>query len=252
MQGHNHKIMIWEGLLMIIEFIGIPGSGKTHISYLLYDYLNEKEYEVQHCNHLSREDKSRRMSKLLMLLPYTFNIYFLLMIYKILTNKSSISGKKILLFIFLQRILVYRKIFDKKKGKQKIYILDEGFLHFAIAFHRQNKETSEERNLNTYLELLSKIIPYDKIEKTFVFVECDIDESYKRIESRKYGWPGKVGNGTNKEKNKYLEDNYRNYSLIKNNKSIITQSVFIDNCASLIDSSLYFNEVFVEIENKIN
>lgn len=241
---------------MIIEFIGIPGSGKTHISHMLCNYLESQieDLKVFHNDDILKEIKiDGRIRHLIILFPFIFNIYFLSLIYKILTRKnSSIASKKKLIRIFLQRILIYSKINKKVRNNNYLYVLDEGLLHFSIAFFRQNKELPEGKNLKSYLYIIKKIINYNTKDKIYIFVDSDIEENYKRIENRKSGWPGTTAHLTDIRKKEYLKDSYKYYSSLRDNKDFYSKSIIIDNSVLSNDYSQYFNSIIKKIrENQL-
>ena len=247
-----HKIE--RGYEMIVEFVGVPGSGKTYISQAFCDYINSynRNLYVFHRYDIEKKiHKDGKVKNVILLFPYIFNIYFLLMIINIVSRRSTMVARINLLKIFLLRVLTYQKIKDMNKhNKKNIYILDEGFLHFSIAFFRQNKELPESSKLKNYMNILDKIISYKDINKIFVFIESDIKKNYRRIEKRESGWPGGTKLLCDEEKMEYLEENYKGYSVIRDNKNLGVRSIIIDNSSQLTDYSCYFDEIIEKLEEK--
>ena len=77
---------------MIIEFLGVPGSGKTYISYKLAEYINihYNHYRAYNQRELLEEyNKYGLLRKVIFILPSIFNYNFIIMIVKILTRKKQ-------------------------------------------------------------------------------------------------------------------------------------------------------------------
>lgn len=241
-----------RGDFLIIEFIGIPGSGKSYIAKKLNNYLNKllPEHNVLSYHDIYNEIKRDGKKNILKVLNLMKNKSFNMMLISILNRKSSINSRKNMVKRFVFRILVYQKIkeiMDKKSDT--VLVLDEGFLHFSIAYFRQNAEKPNNEKLSFYLCELDKIIGYLSIPKVFIFVDNNVKESFNRIEKREQGWPGFIGELDEDKKNRYLEGNYECYLELRNSVSIQTKKLFIDNTSFREDYPYAFSELIEYIKD---
>lgn len=240
---------------MIIEFIGIPGSGKTHISHYLNSYLKNSSK----CNAVvfgyqdvfERVRKNGKLGLLIKTIPFFLNPYFILFLLKILTRKSSFLLRKSMIKRFLVRLIVYKKIKKlKKKNNHSVFILDEGFLHFSIAFFRQNNEIPYSLEIKKFLATLDKIINYKTQEKIFVFVDSNTERNFKRLEERQQGWPGQIDKWSKNQKEEYLKQTADIYDAIKNNRRFADNSIYIDNSSYIRNYSTYFNLIIEKVRSE--
>lgn len=232
---------------LLIEFVGVPGSGKTYISFLLEEYLTKAGFKVFHGHELNKRiSRTGKLKKIISLTPYLFKPSAIALAIKILFRKSPMHSRVILLKIYLHTLLVYKHI----HFHPGIYILDEGFLHFSISFFRQNNEVPDETNLQRYLGALNKIIAYKDIRVLYLFIESTPEENYNRIENRERGWPGRIGQQTVEGKRKYLYENFKCYDELKK-CHLSAEKVLVDNRGGTQDFSDIFRAVSIAISKAL-
>lgn len=212
--------------MKIIEFTGIPGSGKSTVLPIVQYYLKTNGYQVYNSDDIIRSidlgyfrNKSLRLllNPLLNLLPkkiYTNmyicsktrqryqinyilnNIDFIRYVVK-LTNSRPIpkSHKALILYRFIYLAELYQ-IAIETLGNNSILIFDEGYIHKVVSFFVSNEEKETKY---TEIEKYLSFIPYIDL---LVSVRTNQDLCNKRIKKRKL--PRRLEGKTDVEISDYL------------------------------------------------
>lgn len=196
---------------MILEFIGVPGSGKSHISNDLAKELKKRNFNVLTNEKLIQIYKKRNLIiNIMNILPCLFKVDFYLIVILIMKDKRPLKSKYILFKLLIRRILVYQ-IINKDNRRDNIYLLDEGLLHFGVALFRNRKKINE-RDIIKYINNIQNIKKYKRNEYLYVFIEGDIETNFNRIESRESNWPIKRDSLNLEEKLFFLKSSFHSYN----------------------------------------
>lgn len=214
-----------------IEFIGLPGSGKSTIYNEIENKLNNNSKNILSCkNALTKAMEKQRNDKL-------YKIIFKLLprsIYKnsidsfflntkcsfIYTNEFLSEYGDSLLSIFNSEIL---KLMDKnektnllshffllnskysmikKYFHDKEIIYDEGFIQRSKGFFLSTINNIEKNDI----ELAKKYFKSIPLPNKLFYIECSIDICIDRIENRDKGLPYRIKNYDNYKIIKYFEN----------------------------------------------
>ena len=237
---------------MIIEFIAVPGSGKTYLSDKLYTYLKKEMsnkgivlFNRADINEIKREKAStqrKNITRVNIILNYikVIDIYLLRCIINLFLSPNYSYKVKFQLTMYLLDIFLNYKIIDdlKKEYKNKcVFILDEGVLHASSICM---KECTPE-NIKIFFKRL-KGTKWIKNKQLFVFIDCDTDIIYNRLTKRPDGWPNNWKDLSDKKKEIELKNSYlkfeakkeyifkkkkkRNYFVINNNEYFNNDPLF--------------------------
>lgn len=212
--------------MKIIEFTGIPGSGKSTVLPVLHYYLKTNGYHVYNSNDIIRSidlgyfrNKSLRLlfSPLLNLLPkkiYTNmyicsktrqkyqinyilnNIDFIRYVVKLACSRPiPQSHKALILYRFIYLAELYQ-IALETLGNNSILIFDEGYVHKVVSFFISNEEKETKfTEVDKYLSFIPHI-------DLLVSVRANQDLCNKRIIKRKL--PRRLEGKTDIEISDYL------------------------------------------------
>ncbi len=193
---------------MIIEFYGLPGSGKSTIARKLAEGNTFRIIKIRKKSELIFYNLKYALTN-----PLNFCGLLLLVI------RNSGSGKEFY-HKFMNCFLDYNAKFEKAK-KFQFAILDQGYFQNIISLF--NHELSKDE-LKKYCYI---ILQPDKL---FIFSIAS-EERQKRQAKRGYG---ERGNFTDSENKKYLamsEYNFNNF--LKYAKQIVPESVILDSTKSM-------------------
>ena len=158
----------------IVEFNGIPGSGKTTISRELEKELKNKSLKI--INEKDIFNDNNKVSNLFCLKNAKINMTILLLAIDILI-KNRQKGT----LINAIKIIRYNNIIYKNyKNKEYDYIiLSEGMIQFLSSLFDNNKYDNK-KNISKIAKGLSRIY------RSILYVNCDIRESeaFLRISNR--------------------------------------------------------------------
>lgn len=174
---------------MIIEFIGLPGSGKTTIANRLDSYINDKikgNISVFTIKDLEDIKKKSRLKFILKYLAFLFRPKVLIiLVHALKKNPMFLWTIKGPIRWYLNTLILYGIIGDLYKVNNKsIFILDEGYIHRCNSLYVTDKRCPNKNTVLRYLkqnELLTNSYNVDIIP---VFLDCSINECYSRLLKR--------------------------------------------------------------------
>ena len=189
---------------MLIEFVAIPGSGKSHISIELKKYLqinlHSRDYDIYLGNDLlnintrsnhpffSKVERKLKLNFQRFCLLFDFNVLKLLI--RILLSKRSIFEKKKVIFFVMDKLRTYRKIsyIQSIRSGKSIFIIDEGWLHYSDTILN---DKIDEIKLFTYFDLINRIkfFDYESLNKRYLFINSSIIKNIERMKKRHKGYP---------------------------------------------------------------
>lgn len=246
---------------MVIEFIAVPGSGKTYLSDKLYTHLKKEMsskgirlYNRLDINEIKKEtlsNKNKNIARLNILFNYIkiINIHlFKYIIILFLSSSYSFKTKCNLSMYLLDVFFNYKIIANiKREYKNKcIFILDEGLLHASSICMTECNIT----NLKRFFEKL-KSTKWNMNKQLYVFIDCHIDIIYNRLSERAEGWPVNWADLTSQKKQHELKKSYLKY---KNKKDYIFKNekkekyYLIDNSKLFDNYQLFYNEINEKIK----
>lgn len=214
---------------MIIEFMGLPGCGKTTLSKIL-----DREGIATRITITSKEE----LLKNLAMRCFTHPFQSLFIALSILTSQSSFAVRRLLLInAFGYRLAKMNKAVQaSRKNGKGVYVIDEGPVQ------------------NT-LSIFDKVVPAKTLEKFFTRAKNGIDHimcldlSKNSFEMRVHnrGRIGREGTLSPQQITKWADVLYSNYQTLK------TQVIPNTNVRySIIDSNTNVQEVLGKIKMKIN
>ncbi|MBI96381.1 hypothetical protein CL656_04480 [bacterium] len=216
---------------MLIEFIGLPGSGKTYYQ----DYLISKKY-----NFLTRNDILERRLYYRDIVEFIYNnfSFVILLFISFLCNINWNIKKNYTLLLGIKDIMKIYII--KKKLHDKDILLDEGIHQrlLSILFYRKS-------NLNMkLLNLLLVVMGKEFIPSKLIILDVSIDQSIENATKRKDGLPFRFKYFSEKD----LLDRYNQFNrgidLIEKKTGDYSQYIH-----RIKDPNLLIDIIRVEIEN---
>lgn len=162
--------------MTILDFYGLPGSGKSTLSHKLYEdrrykKIIEPSYKLDHNYHWS----IRKILKILILFRLLlYRPVVLIKIYKILQNNS------LMIYDFISALLnISYKYYAIFKNLNKEYIIfDQGIIQDSISICYNSPE-----RLIDNLEALVSILPND-IYLQPIFIDVNVETCMKRMAKR--------------------------------------------------------------------
>jgi thymidylate kinase len=151
---------------LLVEFVGLPGSGKTTIASGVMDSLSSLglSYNTRESLSLPKHSKINR---------YIYSIFFVirhpLLVLRIFNLSSGFKSFYKLLKNFISQYRAVRK-------SKLLSIYDQGMLNTVFYFNNKKMDWS---SLN---KIYSKLIPSKKT--LVVFIESDFDTAIKRANNR--------------------------------------------------------------------
>lgn len=250
---------------MYIEFIGLPGSGKTFLlkklsrnnNYLKYIPSKIKCGESKYCTKLDKNNIKWLYSYFPTLLQKKiakkyYNIRFdreetnaliqfieeyrnfLQVVLKMLYKKDISS-----LFLFIRRfenIIIDYKFSQNYIKDNEIILFDEGFVQKIVGVH-----------LNTGISYhdIKEYINSSPKPKLIIHVEASVDTAHERLDKR--GWPGWLPEYSNLTKLQLLTQTQKKISDIC--EEYLTNNVPIIKMQNDYTSNAYISQKFREIEH---
>lgn len=159
---------------MIIEFNGLPGTGKTTVAQALKSHL-DGQYNVW-LKYTKEESRLKRYisylfdgSIRLFLLGYRYSKY---------SGKCYKRSKLKYIGLLIAYYRAYRDFLNKHNGE--VWIVDQGILQALVSIHHDDSIVD-----SRYLKSIFSFLSQKKIDITIVNCRCDVDISLQRIKSRK-------------------------------------------------------------------
>jgi len=206
---------------MIVEFIGVPGSGKSTISSLVRDDHELKLQNLSSSEEFFEEDEYalKRSYEILRSIPlFIFD-----------TIRLNFHRNKFNLHLWYRTLRSNLKIYIKsfKKNKGGIEVLDPGSLMLILNGLMYLKKIPSERYLYKSVERYLK-------SDVVIFLSTDYNTMISRLESRERGYPLRMRDLNDRQKKRLLNNtiafmNFVEIYCIKNKKKFYkfsnTQSI---------------------------
>lgn len=140
---------------MIVEFIGLPASGKSTLAKSIYNELkNKKTYNIEIIYPLSELYKkkwiTRNVFKLFAVIKHCIlNFKDLIKVYTVVTKSQQKNRSDIYRLIF--NLLFYLHNINNFKNSNKLVIFDEGLAHHLWAISI-NSEVNDLKYIENFIE----------------------------------------------------------------------------------------------------
>ena len=212
---------------MIIEFTGIPGSGKSFLSKKFSDRLITNHYLVKKnkYNFFLNLELLFRFTKLI--LQGNANLFLIKYIF---FSKNSFKIKLKLAYNTIKKIC----LFDKYNKANGIFIFDEGVTHipFNLLISRSNEKVD--------IDFLNKIVDTLPKPDLVIFLEADIKLINHRLKKRGHHRINETPDFVKKNilvsnELKRLGDRYKKFVLLVSNNKIDSQ---IESLINKINTSI--------------
>ena len=160
---------------IIIEILGMPGSGKTYLKKYIFNNNKKKTYFLKNFNLIKNKFLKTLYSSIFFLNNPTFYIATLI---NILINIKVKSEKKRYLYFFFNETAL--RSYFLIRSKNEIYIDDEGFYYRSHKFLQNQSSLLKKKK---YLDLVPKI---DLIIYINSIKEINLKRANTRISSYRY------------------------------------------------------------------
>ncbi|MDD7885831.1 hypothetical protein [Flavivirga sp. 57AJ16] len=252
---------------MIIEFIAVPGSGKSHFAEKLFDHLKNEMSNIG-ISIFNRDDINERKrmnllavsdNRLLIRLCILSNMVKVIdfhtlgyIINILLAPSHSFKVKRKRVMYLLDILLNYRIIDDIKKecDNKCVFILDEGLLHISSMCMKKCSSSK----LKRFFKILKRK-RWGKIKQLFVFIDCNTDILFDRLTERTEGWPGNWKRLESDSKHDELEKSHLKYIVKKKfvvkrkKKKRKKQHYIIDNSVYFQNYELFYSKIIKRIRS---
>jgi thymidylate kinase len=165
---------------MIIEFVGLPGCGKSTLAELVISAMQPNSVILQ------RKDLTKNMYRMMahpILIPFYVGYYLVLPKYwrikkNIIKFAAQYPLNKTRVIVIIHLFWLYEQ-FQKHFNDNKIFILDEGFIQFVSAIPHSILMKDNGLLKNLINELSS-------ITNDTLFIDCNLDikENINRLRKR--------------------------------------------------------------------
>ncbi|MFW6017078.1 MAG: AAA family ATPase [bacterium] len=163
---------------IIIDFFGLPGSGKTTIAHMLAKKLDNSGYDVQENIYIINNlfsSRKRMVLKFLCMIKYSIkNLFFLYEIFSIIGN-DTFKNYREALKQWINICFILTNI--NKKNNSNFIIADQGIVQAAISL-------TVNTDKNKLRKIISKLCERIVIPITFVYIDIDIETDLQRLEGR--------------------------------------------------------------------
>lgn len=169
---------------MIVDFFGLPGSGKSVLSHLVAEQLKKVGYTVNEVSYNMDHYHGKKIRTLLkvkytiLLLVYYPQIFFHLFI-TIIRKRQSLLSVNFYSYLFNIGYKVYEV---KHNETADIIIFDEGFCQSVLSLCYKKKDIFSIEILNTIESLLGKNVNIE-----YIFVKTDFHTIKQRLVNRHDG-----------------------------------------------------------------
>lgn len=160
---------------MIIEFYGLPGSGKTHLAWETVEFLRDKGLKVCDVDQVNKYKNSKNLLNLYRQFIFILKNLKLFFIVLNLSKKSKLNFK----FRLLRTIIFFKSFYASQKSKKYDYfVFDEGIIQniWSIIFWSESLLLDGLENVYKFIKLSDDVLP--------IFLQTDIDQIIKRLNAR--------------------------------------------------------------------
>lgn len=163
----------------ILDFFGLPGSGKTTIAHMIACQLKENGYKTQeNIYHINNEYSlvRRILVKVFYTITFTLkNFIYMIQLFLMLEKKSAFINWKGLIKQWVNVCFVLTAI--NKKNNSHFIIADQGIVQAAISLAMYSGKTSV---IDIYMKLCEQVV----IPIKYVYVEIDVSTDMERLKFR--------------------------------------------------------------------
>ena len=163
--------------MIVVDFFGVPGSGKSTISHKLSENLKNSNFSVEEPTYVSAHTKNgvlRRIGKIWCLFCFCFDKRYRAL--KAIVKQNKYFG----IDAIRQEMNIVFKIRSIEKSESDIIIFDEGLMQSAVSLAMNDSKSDVASICHRLYELVdvdpNKVIP--------VYIEQDADTVLKRLELR--------------------------------------------------------------------
>tara|TARA_Y100000739_G_scaffold158399_1_gene136804 strand:- start:82 stop:738 length:657 start_codon:yes stop_codon:yes gene_type:complete len=213
---------------MIIEFTGIPCSGKSYIIKKFLENTNTSVHFIKKHKYNIFFNFSLFFNYLLLLSKGKGNFFIIRLI---IFGKHSINSKIRLIYNYIKKVVLYWK-YSRRKG---IYLFDEGISH--VIFNVLVNSGSSKISLDNFHKIQSSLPKIDLL----VLVDVDYKTAKKRLLNR--------GHKRFSETPSFLLKNINVCNLLKKNNSYYENFFIIKNNDTNLNYEL--NKLSKYIKHKI-
>lgn len=169
-----------ERNMICIDFLGLPGSGKSTLSHLLSERFHKDLDVVEPSYHLDHECGclQRCSFKILGVLIYAFyHPFWFWHLMQIIYKQHSPLKKT----FFVNLLNVAYKLNELASKKLCVVIFDQGLWQSVLSLYYQDSEISTEEFADTYSKI-QRLAP--AVRTISVYVKTDIETSIDRMRRR--------------------------------------------------------------------
>lgn len=187
---------------MHIEFIGLPGSGKTTLHKEAIKLLNDRvSISRKEILNLNKETYLAELNEFIEMNREFVQLFLQKRDEHFTEKKEKDFLQEIFFFLFVH--------YNFCKKKEEIILFDEGFCHRVISlFFSYEKRGIDREGISLYVDHIP-------LPDLVFFVKTDKEKSYQRMLKRKKGFPKRLKN---------LKDSERK-DVLKNSETVISFTI---------------------------
>lgn len=200
------------GTIRIVEFMGLPGCGKTTICRAIKEYVKDRQFLLINDYQLP---KGIIKKVILFFQSHSFSFLFVLLYYLYANN---ISRKKGMLVYEFNMYMKYASFMKEHKNDNSILLVDQGIVQ-GIGSMSLDKGDVQLKGLNGLLYF------WGKFKRSILLVECalPIVESAKRLTNR-----NTLGGKFDSMRGDALKDAMKAHSLLLENVNYVLEQKKFD------------------------
>jgi len=258
-----------ETEIMLIEFTGIVGSGKSSLAEKLKEFSESEREEILSSSEAAERVAGRTASGIIIktLLPIkTLQRKALRRVFAVTTapwargafkNSHAVLIRHVLETSPARRVLpnlhwkIIYKLFLEAGGRTELFmnrlktgesaVMDEGLVHRAINLYAWETETLDEPSVRAYFRALPGVGPV-------IIAQCDLETALQRARQR--GLPQRLRDKDESVVMRFMENSTRIVEIAAEDLVTRRQVYIIDNSGSISDSQARLKETAAVIWGK--